>query len=667
MIVLDDPRLRSVSIENLQLIFGKAYWWPTTIDSNLYRPLTTLSYFFNYAVLGNATSAAGYHAINLLLHGANALLVYALAVGISRRTLPAFLVAALWAVHPLSTEAVTNIVGRADVLSTFGVLLGLVAWTRIDVRGASAVSGGPWLPIAMAGSAIAVFSKESGVALLALVVLYDLTLRATPLPWKSLVWKWALLALPLVAFLYLRSSVVPPFSPPEPFVDNPIAGAGFWTGRATALVVLGRYLWLTFWPVTLSSDYSYAQIPLASGTAVEWMAWVTIAIAAGISAAVIAIGLPRRIRRLRGLEKESSLWIPEWPMMWTAAAGLATIALLPASNLLFPTGTIMAERLMYLPLVGIAACVVMIAARAIPSQKAMAAAICVAVTLLAVRSWVRNSDWKTEVSLWTSAVRSSPRSFKAHQGMADALYESDPAHASLDRVIEESDKSIAILDTLPTELPSGPFPSYPYRRGAAYHLELGDRLRSANSVPAAESAYKRSHLLAARYVQILERAKDAVQLESSEPQRDPDLAAAYLLLSNANSRLGQHDAAIAVALKAHDVEPLNAMPYRVIAAALIDAGRVSEAAEWLLTGFTVAGDAELRQATIDLYANGGDPRGCAIRNTANGPALDPSCETVHRDLCASTRRSIDILSRANRGDLVAQLRTLSAQTYGCNR
>jgi hypothetical protein len=51
-IVLEDPRIRGVNRDNLALIFRQHYWYPTA-DTNVYRPLVTLSFLLNYAVLGN--------------------------------------------------------------------------------------------------------------------------------------------------------------------------------------------------------------------------------------------------------------------------------------------------------------------------------------------------------------------------------------------------------------------------------------------------------------------------------------------------------------------------------------------------------------------------------------------------------------------------------------
>src|SRR6267378_4485618 len=59
-LILEDTRIRDASPENLALIFQHTYWWPYG-ESGLYRPVTTLSYLFNYAILGGAASPAGYH------------------------------------------------------------------------------------------------------------------------------------------------------------------------------------------------------------------------------------------------------------------------------------------------------------------------------------------------------------------------------------------------------------------------------------------------------------------------------------------------------------------------------------------------------------------------------------------------------------------------------
>ena len=124
-----------------------------------------------------------------------------------------------------------------------------------------------------------------------------------------------------------------------------------------------------------------------------------------------------------------------------------------------------------------------------------------------------------------------------------------------------------------------------------------------------------------------------------------ELSEVYVMLAAGNSRLGNTAKTLDAASRAQVLQPLNSIPYRVMAGALIDAKDIDNAAAWLLAGFTVTGDAELRQAAIDLYRGGGDPQGCAIKSGDDGPVLNPSCETVRRHLCIATRLAIQIHKR----------------------
>jgi 4-amino-4-deoxy-L-arabinose transferase-like glycosyltransferase len=127
----------------------------------------------NYAVFGNGADPAGYHWVNLTLHAVNVLLVYFLAISVLGSPAPAFAVAALWGVHPLLTESVTNIVGRADLLAAFGVMAGLLCY----IKSASAAGRNKllWLTALAAAQAIGLFSKENAAILPGILFLYDLT------------------------------------------------------------------------------------------------------------------------------------------------------------------------------------------------------------------------------------------------------------------------------------------------------------------------------------------------------------------------------------------------------------------------------------------------------------------------------------------------------------
>src|ERR1700694_1966404 len=91
-----DSRVHALSLDSLKTIFSTDYWYPAV--NGLYRPVTTLSFLFNYALLGNGTNPAGYHWVNFLLHWTNAVLVFLLGIVLFKDRSPAFLSAALFAV-----------------------------------------------------------------------------------------------------------------------------------------------------------------------------------------------------------------------------------------------------------------------------------------------------------------------------------------------------------------------------------------------------------------------------------------------------------------------------------------------------------------------------------------------------------------------------------------
>src|ERR1035438_2434595 len=280
-LILQDARIRAATAENFDLIFGHTYWWPYG-ESGLFRPLTTLSYLFNYTILGNGEHPAGYHWINFLLHAGNVLLVYALALRMTSRRLAAW-TAALWAVHPVLTESVTNIVGRADLLAGMAVLGGLLLYLK-----STETSGRRrWacLGALSAATAVGVFSKESAVMLLPVIVLYEAIWWKERRQALGLARVSIAVLIPIQAMLYQRASVLWSSAPTTfPFYDNPIVGAGFVTGRLTALEVMGKYLALLAWPSRLSCDYSWSQIPLVGGGAPDWLGWMALgaATAAGV-------------------------------------------------------------------------------------------------------------------------------------------------------------------------------------------------------------------------------------------------------------------------------------------------------------------------------------------------------------------------------------------------
>src|SRR5204862_509452 len=120
-IIVSNPLIRSLS--NLPRIFSSHYWYPELQSGDLYRPLTVATYALNYAAGG--LNPWGYHAVNVLLHMACSCLVFLLFNRLLASTTAAGFAAVLFAVHPLHTEAVASVIGRAELLAAGSVLAAL--------------------------------------------------------------------------------------------------------------------------------------------------------------------------------------------------------------------------------------------------------------------------------------------------------------------------------------------------------------------------------------------------------------------------------------------------------------------------------------------------------------------------------------------------------------
>jgi tetratricopeptide (TPR) repeat protein len=617
-----DTRIREVTAANLNLIFTHGYWYGNA-SQTLYRPLTTLSYLFNYAVLASGTNLVSYHWINFLVHAANTALVYLLVLLLLEEAPLAFAAAAIWSLHPILTESVTNIVGRADLLAAFGILAALLCY----IQAVSAIGRRRflWLAALALSAAIAIFSKENGIVVIPVLFLYDLVFRSGP-SWRSRVPGYLAAALPVALFLTIRTAIFSgAFIDPIAFTDNPLVAAGFWTARLTAIQVFGRYLLLLVWPYRLSCDYSYNQIPLSGLT--DWKTLVSLAAVIALAAAAIFF------------------WRRSKPVCFLIAFSFA--ALLPTANLLFPIGTIMAERFLYLPAIAIAVCGVLTwraaGKRWTPVRSSGSILLALVLTALAIRTWARNSDWADNLSLWSNDVQSAPASYKTHGNLAAAL----EFHHDREASAQEAERSLAILASLPDSRK----PAAPYAAAARAWREMGD----ATADPAQKSAWYRKALDTALTGRRIDREQSRLL------HREAGSETVYLELGRLYQRLSQpHEALEALEYGrrfAHDgaISEELATLYQ-------SKGEWNRAAISYMESLAMNPDnPSIPVKLAELYRRM-DPAGCAL---ANG-ALNLNCPLVHTHLCTSAR---------NLGQLYrSQHRTLEAETvesqairnFGCS-
>ncbi len=528
-----DPR-------HLSSIFTSGYW--STGDEkvpNLYRPVTILSFALDRAAHG--LRPLGFRLVNLLLHVLNTLLVLHLAARLfpgagsaaARFADRPFLAALLFAVHPVHTEVLGEIVGRAELLAAAFALGSVLVFLRAldpvpDGRRARARGG--LFTLSLVLFALAFLAKENAVIVPGLLLLADrLVARQRP------AWPFhAASGMVLVSILALRVHVLGGLNPAGPihFIDNPIAHLSFLEGRLTALKVLARYAALLVWPAAMSIDYSYRTIPPPSGP-----------LDAGASlGAAIALA-----------------WALGVALTWKKAPGTAFalgfigITFAPVANLLFPIGTIMAERLLYLPSAGfcMAAAALVGSLAGVPSMKtrigAVRLGVGVLILALSARTIVRLRDWRDDYTIFKAALRVAPESVRALLNYGSACEE----RGEDTEAIEAYEKALSVWPQFADAHYNlaGVLARRKEWQGAVDHYREAARMQPGNVHYLVNLAHSLTGI--GRPAEGRDVLRRAIQI-------DPSSALAYTNLGAAELALGDAQAAITAYAQAVRLEPANA-------------------------------------------------------------------------------------------------------------
>jgi tetratricopeptide (TPR) repeat protein len=416
-IVRDNPRIRSP--ERIDEVLTTQYFGGKQGTGTAYRPALLLSYAVQWWVHGG--NPVAYHAVNLLFHVLVTLLYARLLLRIDLPTPVAIGSALLFAVHPIHVEAVTSVVGRGETQAAALVLGFLLLSLRFVDRAG-------WRGLAL-GAALVLFllanlTKESAAVAPALLFLLlawrgDGSFAArlgAALRRGMPVYAGAaavLLAVFRLRFLVLGGAIKA--SGTGIFeVENPLAPLTPLSRAANACAIFLRYLGRMALPLRLSSDESAWSIPVLSPRDILFWA------APVLLAALVVASLARL--RFRSAAALGFLFL--------------CVAALPASNLLFPTGTIFAERLAYLPSAGFCLIAASWIVGRTPDFAALsrrrAGALAVLALIFAVRAIVRNPVWASDAALFTNMVRVSPASAKAHYDFAYMSAEAGNARLALE-------------------------------------------------------------------------------------------------------------------------------------------------------------------------------------------------------------------------------------------
>ncbi len=395
-------------------IFRHFSWWGEA-RSDLYRPATTLTFLWNR--LAGRAQPADFRIVDFAWNALCAALLFAFArmLGLARES--SLLAATLFAVLPIHSEPVIWIVGRAELGAASGFLL--VAILCLLYR-----RGGSWLLLATASitTAVAMLFKENAVTVLAMPLIYQMTRvqmtrgqgtspEVTGARDRRLLSRdaqaMAAIAAGAAVYAVLRHGATGPKLnlAPQSLLDNPLSVLPVGTRLLGALAVFGRYVALTFWPASLSIDYSFNGLGIGPGFVASSDTLVAVSFFAAAAAAAMR-GPWRRDIVATGL--------------LMAAAAYAIV-----SNTLFAIGTILGERLFYLPSAGLLIAFAAIVEPWITRKQSRARIAVIAAGALLVVAAIgvdrhRSREWQTPVTVFEAAVRTVPESARAHMELATA-------------------------------------------------------------------------------------------------------------------------------------------------------------------------------------------------------------------------------------------------------
>ncbi len=355
-----------------------------SMPGSIYRPLTLVTFAVDER---SGLNPLGGHVVNVGLHAIVSLLTYSLATRLLVSPSAQLTSGLLFALHPVHTEAVASLVGRAELLAALLALAALVTFARYIESNQRR-----WLTASLLLFALGPFAKENALTVLPLVPILGWQMRRGTKPRDLVTVTLAFLAA-AAPYLVLRTSVLGGLTFPNTIhaLDNPLGYLPLRERLATAIAIVGDYVGLLALPIRLSADYSFDQVPIVTSALDGRLLLATTAAALAVAAC--------------------------WKYRHTAAPYcllffLCTLSL--TSNIPFTIGTIKAERLLYLPSVGWCIGIGLFIGAALRHRYAIVAP-CLALMLVffSARTWIRNYDWADNTKLFRATATSSPNSAKA--------------------------------------------------------------------------------------------------------------------------------------------------------------------------------------------------------------------------------------------------------------
>jgi tetratricopeptide (TPR) repeat protein len=376
-------------------------------ETSSYRPLLMATFALNHALGG--MNVFGYHLLNFFLHLLCTLLVYFVILHIFRFTdlpgevnslrypLMALFAALVFGLHPVQTESVTYINGRASSLTGLFFLTSFLAYMQYRLNGKIR-----YLLLSTVAYACALLVKETAITLFAILLLFNVLFphgNNFKNRWLSLIPHFLLTSLYLIIRVSFFGTLQYDFRPLRPLYDHLLSQSRAWVHYLGTLVL----------PWNLNINYDFP----VSHSILEGQVILSIFLLVGISLVIWRLS---RSNRLIGF---FALWF--------------AITLLP-TNSVIALEDLVCDRWLYLSVVGYATLLALAAGWIFQKRieaggragKIVFFSLCaLVVELYGYSTLLRNFDWTSPRALWEDAVAKAPRNARAYTSLGVALVSQD--------------------------------------------------------------------------------------------------------------------------------------------------------------------------------------------------------------------------------------------------
>lgn len=391
--------------------FGKK---KNLVAGGRYRPLSLVTFAIEVELFGLRPGIS--HFINILLYALTVILIFNILTRLFRDyqtkfwyfSIP-FLTSLIYLAHPIHTEVVANIKGRDEIMTLLGSLLAM--WYTLKYLDFKKLK---YLLYSFIAFFLAFLSKENTITFLAIIPFAVVFFTHHKL--KDTIVAMVPLLVASIIFLIIRQNILGSFSTPvaRELMNNPFLNASGSEKYASIFYTLLLYLKLLIFPHPLTYDYYPKQIPIIGWD--DWRAITSLLIY--IALLVIAsIGLYKALfKNQRNNVIAFSIWF-----------FLASLSVV--SNLVFPVGTFMNERFIFISSFSFALILAWLISEKLRlkienlAKYKRVASILVVILLFSytVKSVTRNTAWKDDPTLFTTDVETSTESAKGNAAAA-AIY-----------------------------------------------------------------------------------------------------------------------------------------------------------------------------------------------------------------------------------------------------